>query len=100
MFRSLKALANATVFANRKNRRIAIQAHTNDYATLHAHFAHALYLLCGSWRPGLCAVTASPDADATARQSGTATMHKRSWMSGKQPCTLVRRGSPAVVVVA
>jgi hypothetical protein len=35
---------------------------------------------------------------ATAWQTSTSTQPSRSWMSGMQPCVVVRRSSPVVVV--
>ena len=92
MSRLFKAIANRSVFANRKDRVIANQAKTNDGATLSAHLAHAAYWLCGSLRGLLCA-----GQTATAWQT-TFTQPSRSWMSGMQPCVVVRRSSPVVVV--
>ena len=104
MNRSFKAIANRIVFANRKNRVAIRKAKTNDHAALHAHAVHALYCLYGSlrgllgastqnWRTG----TAMPSADTLAGQTDCSTA---TWMSEMQPCPVVRRRSPAVVVVA
>jgi hypothetical protein len=92
MKRSIKAIANRTVFANRKDRVVIRKAKTNDHATLHAHAVHALYSLYGSLRGLLYA--------ATAWQTDGSTQPWCSWMSGMQPCLAVRQRSPEVVVVA
>jgi len=93
MSRLFNAIANRSVFANRKDRVIANKAKTSESTTLHAHLAHAAYWLCGSLRGLLCA-----GQTATAWQTSTSTQPSRSWMSGMQPCVVVRRSSPVVVV--
>ncbi len=96
MNRSFKAIANRIVFAARKNRIDVRKAKTNDYR-LHAHAVHALYCIYGSLR-GLLGASTQTRTAATARPTGCTTMW--SWQSGMQPCPVVRRRSPAVVVVA
>jgi hypothetical protein len=98
MNRSLNAIANRFVFANRKNIVDIRKAKTNDKTTLHAHAVHALYCIYGSLRGLLGAGTRLRTA-ATARLAECSTM-QWSWMSASQPCPVVRRRSPAVVVVA
>jgi hypothetical protein len=91
MKRSIKAIANRTVFANRKNSVVIRKAKTNDHATLHAYAVHALYSLYGSLRGIL-------RTDAT-----SSTWHASqwcTWMSAMQPCSVVRQRSPVAVVVA
>jgi hypothetical protein len=97
MNRSLNAIANRFVFASRKNIVDIRKAKTNDTTTLHAYAVHALYTLYGSLR-GLLAGT-HLRTGATARQTECSAT-QWSWMSGMQPCPVVRRRSPAVVVVA
>jgi len=98
MNRSLNAIANRFVFANRKNIVDIRKAKTNDKTTLHAHAVHALYSLYGSLRGWLAAGT-QLRTGATAWQTDCSATQS-SWMSGMQPCPVVRRRSPAVVVVA
>jgi hypothetical protein len=97
MKRSFKAIANRIVFAIRKNRVAIRKAKTNDHAALHAHAVHALYCLYGSLRGLLGASTQDWRTGTTARPTECSTA---TWMSGMQPCPVVRRRSPAVVVVA
>lgn len=101
MNRSFNAVANRIVFANRKNSVVIRKAKTNDHGTLHAHAVHALYCLYGSLRGLLGASTQFASAQwrtgTTARPTDCSTA---MWMSGMQPCPVVRRRSPAVVVVA
>jgi hypothetical protein len=92
MSRLIKAIANRQVFANRKS-RVAIKAKSSAHTTLHAQLVTAFYSLCESLR-GLLG------ADATAWQTDPSTQPWCSWMSGMQPCVVVRHGSPRVVVVA
>ena len=54
MSRLFKAIANRSVFANRKDRVIANKAKTSESTTLHAHLAHAAYWLCGSCAVIVC----------------------------------------------
>lgn len=98
MSRLFKAIANRRVFANRKNRARVIKAKTNDYTTLHAHLVHACDWLCGTLRGLLCAAPASSDASATAWHAERFTQSQDSWKSGMQPCVVVRRSVPVVVV--
>ena len=100
MKRSIKAIANRTVFANRKNSVVIRKAKTNDHATLHAYAVHALYSLYGSLRGLLRAGSALFDAQPTTRQTDTSTMPWCSWMHRMQPCLSVRRPSPVFVEVA
>jgi hypothetical protein len=85
MKRSIKAIANRTVFANRKNSVVIRKAKTNDHTTLHAYAVHALYSLYGSLRGYL-----RPDECAS---------QWCTW-SAMQPCSVVRQRSPVPVVVA
>jgi hypothetical protein len=91
MKRSIKAIANRTVFANRKNSVVIRKAKTNDHATLHAYAVHALYSLYGSLRGYL-----RPD-ECT---SQWCTSPWSTSMSAMQPCSVVRQRSPVPVVVA
>ena len=100
MKRSIKAIANRTVFANRKNSVVIRKAKTNEHATAHAYAVHALYSLYGSLRGFLRAGSALFDAQPTTRQTDWSTTPWCSWMSGMQPCSLVRQRSPVAVVVA
>ncbi|HEY2825967.1 MAG TPA: hypothetical protein VGJ04_00075 [Pirellulales bacterium] len=96
MNRSFKAIANRIVFANRKNRVVIRKAKTNDHAALHAYAVHALYCLYGSLR-GVLGASTQTRTGTTARLTDCCTA---MWQSGMQPCPVVRRRSPAVVVVA
>lgn len=97
MNRSFKAIANRIVFANSKNRVDIRKAKTSDHVTLHAHAVHAFYCLYGSLRKLLGAGTQLRTATTAWQADCTTAM----WQSGMQPCpVVVRRRSPAVVVVA
>lgn len=98
MNRSLNAIASRIVFANRKNRVDIRKAKTNDHTSLHARTVHAFYCLYGSLR-GLLGAGTQKRTRTTAWQTECSTA-RWSWMSGMQPCPVVRRRSPAVVVVA
>ena len=109
MNRSLNAIANRFVFANRKNIVDIRKAKTNDKTTLHAHAVHALYCSYGALR-GLLATGLGTHTrtDATAWQADCSTQPWCSWMSAvpvsaasmSRRAGMVRRRSPAVVVVA
>jgi len=96
MNRWIKAIANRCVFATSKNRVDVRKAKISDHAALHAPAVHALYSLHAYLR-GLCAGRASQDA--TARQTERSTQSWQTWTSAMQPCSLVRRRSPVLVVV-
>jgi hypothetical protein len=107
MNRLFNAIANRIVFANRKNRVEIRKAKTSKHAVLHAHAVHALYCSYGALR-GLLATGLGTHTrtDATAWQADCSTQPWCSWMSAvsmsaaSMPCQVVRRRSPAVVVVA
>lgn len=99
MNRSFQAIANRIVFANRKNRVDIRKAKTSDHAALHAYAVHALYSLYGSLR-GVLGASTQLRTGTTARLTDCTTQPWCTWMSGMQPCPVVRRRSPAVVVVA
>ncbi len=93
MNRSLKAIANRCVFANRKDRNVICKANDRATAKLAAPAASAFYRLCGSLRGLLRTAT-------TGTHAPHSTKHCWSWMSGMHSYqSMVRCPSPVVVRV-